>query len=111
MEENRTLFRTIPFSINQAETFRSRLVGLMFRRTPLHNEGLLLAPCNSIHMCFMHFPIDVIFLSSENKIIKLVHQLKPWRFVMPVKGAHSVLELPAGTISKFKFTENEYLHF
>ncbi|MFC4321745.1 DUF192 domain-containing protein [Litchfieldia salsa] len=103
------IYRTIPYSIRKASTFFSRLKGLMFRINPLNQEGLWILPCNSIHMCFMFFPIDVIFLDKEYKVVKLVRGLKPWRIVSPVSGAHSVLELPVGTIDYFQISEGQYI--
>ena len=88
------------YTITKADTFSSRLKGLMFRRKPLIEEGLWIIPCNSIHMCFMNFSIDVLFINKNREIVKLVENLQPWRFIKPVKNAHSVLELPAGTIKQ-----------
>ncbi|WP_226658802.1 DUF192 domain-containing protein [Pseudalkalibacillus hwajinpoensis] len=104
-----TLYRTLPIAIVKADTFLERLKGLMFRKRPLHEEALLITPCNSIHMCFMFFSIDVVFLSKQNEVIKVVHNLKPWRFVLPVKGAYSTLELPAGAIERYGVKEEDFL--
>jgi uncharacterized protein len=99
----------MPFSIKKADTFSTRLKGLMFRKKPLENEGLWISPCNSIHMCFMHFPIDAVFIDKQNNIVHLVENLQPWRMVMPVKGAHSVIELPAGTIQNLNLKNGQSL--
>jgi uncharacterized membrane protein (UPF0127 family) len=103
------LYRTIPYSIKKANTFFSRLKGLMFRRKPLNLEGLWILPCNSIHMCFMFFPIDIVFLDKDYKVIKMVKSLKPWRIVAPVPKAYSVLELPLGTIDFFRLKEGQFI--
>ncbi|GHH97573.1 DUF192 domain-containing protein [Neobacillus kokaensis] len=95
-----SLIRTIPYSIELADSFFKRLKGLMFRKDQLVGEGLWIIPCNSIHMCFMNFSIDAVFLSKEGRIVRLVEDLKPWRIVKPIKNAYSVIELPAGTIKK-----------
>ena len=108
-QENGSIYRTIPHTIVIADTFTSRLKGLMFRRTPIEQEGLWIVPCNSIHMCFMFFSIDVVFLDKNQKIVHLVRNLKPWKFVAPVKNAHSVLELPAGTIEEFTLVSGQYI--
>ena len=104
-----TLYRTIPYSIKKADTFIPRLKGLMFRKEPLKEEGLWIVPCNSIHMCFMNFPIDAVFLDQHQRIIKLVRNLKPWQIVTPVKHAHSVLELPSGSIDGLKLVEQQII--
>ncbi|MBT2727436.1 DUF192 domain-containing protein [Bacillus sp. ISL-75] len=99
--------KTIPYSINLADSFIKRLKGLMFRKDQLVDEGLWIIPCNSIHMCFMHFEIDAVFLNKEGQIVKLVEELKPWRFVKPVQNAYSVVELPAGTVNQFGLKQGE----
>lgn len=99
--------RTIPYKINVADSFTKRLRGLMFRKDPLEEEGLWITPCNSIHMCFMKFAIDAVFINQEGRIVSMVEELQPWKFVKPVQGAHSVIEYPAGTISKFNLKLGE----
>lgn len=101
--------KSLPYSIKIANTFSTRLIGLMFRKTPLNKEGLWITPCNSIHMFFMNFPIDAVFLDKKERIVKLVPDLKPWKFVKPVAQAHSVVELPAGTIVEFALQEGDFL--
>ena len=100
----------IPFNVKKADTFITRLKGLMFRKKPLENEGLWITPCNSIHMCFMHFPIDAIFLDEQNNIVHLVSELQPWRFVLPVKGAYSVIELSAGSIKRMNLQKGQHIN-
>ncbi|UTR11522.1 DUF192 domain-containing protein [Evansella sp. LMS18] len=100
---------SIPYNIKKADSFFTRLRGLMFRKEPLNEEGLWIIPCNSIHMCFMNFSIDAVFLDKDNKIVRTVTELKPWTFVAPVKGSCSVLELPANSIKKLKLTEGQHL--
>ena len=55
-----------------ANNFFVRLAGLMFRKELPKGTGLLLTSCNSVHMCFMRFAIDVIYVDKEYKIIKIV---------------------------------------
>jgi uncharacterized membrane protein (UPF0127 family) len=72
--------------------------GLMFRRTLGPGRGLWLNPCNGIHMMFMRFPIDAIFLDSKERVRKVYRRLPQWYGVVWfVWGAHSVLELPSGS--------------
>ncbi len=59
-------------------------------------EGILLRPCNQIHMFFMRFPIDVIFLDRDYNIIHISHEIKPWRVSRMVMKAGSALECQAG---------------
>ena len=80
-------------NVNVANTFYSRLIGLMFSKKLHANSALLLEPCNSIHTCFMNYDIDVIFLDNENKVIKVVRSIKPWRMTRIYFSAKKVLEL------------------
>lgn len=84
-------------NIKLASTFGQRLKGLMFSKEMI-GDGLLLDPCNSIHNCFMHFSIDVIFMDRDNRIIKILRNFKPWRFSWIYWKAVRTLELPAGKV-------------
>jgi len=87
--------------IRVAGSFWQRFRGLMLADEPAAGEGLLLSPCNSIHMMFMKFAIDAVFLDASNRIVALYEGLQPW---VGVSGWHrdvsSVLELKSGTIQK-----------
>jgi uncharacterized protein len=90
----------IASKVRLANTFLTRLRGLMFRLRLAPGSGLWLRPCQGIHTFWMFFPIDVIFLDRELRIVRLVEKLRPFRLTRPHFAAHSVLELEAGTISK-----------
>ncbi|MFA6031017.1 MAG: DUF192 domain-containing protein [Elusimicrobiota bacterium] len=79
-----------------ADGLRSRLVGLLGRSALGRGEGLWLVPCSQVHMFFMRFPIDVVFLDAKGRVLQVVRELRPWRVSPWVRGAHSALELPAG---------------
>ena len=72
-----------------------RLRGLLGRSSLEAGEGLLLRPTGSIHMAFMRFPIDAVFLDRDLVVVDVVRHLKPWR-VAGRRGAKAVLELAAG---------------
>lgn len=79
-----------------ANTFLLRLRGLMGRKQLPELTGLLLVPCDSVHMCFMRFSIDVVYLDKELTILKIVRNLKPWIGLSMCRGAWAALELNAG---------------
>ncbi len=79
-----------------ANTFLTRLRGLMFRQKLPPETGLLLAPCNSVHMCFMRFAIDVIYIDKDFNILKVVKDLKPWIGLSMCSKAWATLEMTAG---------------
>jgi uncharacterized membrane protein (UPF0127 family) len=84
--------------LDVANTSWARFVGLMGRSELPPGAGLLIEPCNSIHMFFMRFPIDAVFLDRERRVKRVVLKLKPWRISPIVFGAKSVVELPAGSL-------------
>lgn len=87
-------------SCRLATSMVARGVGLLNRSSLPQGEGLLIRPCSSVHCFFMRFPIDVLFLDAEGRILKLYAPLKQWRSSSWVRGAKQTLELPAGTIAK-----------
>jgi uncharacterized protein len=83
--------------IRMADTLTSRLIGLMFQATP-PGEGLLLDPCRSIHTFFMKYPLDIVFLDRQNKMVKIIRHLAPWRMTWIYFRAVKTLEVPAGRL-------------
>ncbi len=82
-----------------ADTRLTRLRGLLGRPPLPGGEGLALVPCASVHTCFMSAPIDVVFLTRDGEVLRVVPALRPWR-AASCRGAHAVLELPPGTCSR-----------
>ncbi len=79
-----------------ADTFLGRFLGLMGRAKLPPGRGLLLAPCNSVHMCFMRFAIDVVYLDADDRVLKVVENLWPWLGLSLCPGARAALEMTAG---------------
>jgi len=84
--------------LEPAHTAATRKKGLLGRDCFLPGEGLWIAPCESVHTFFMHFPIDLVYLDQKKRIRKVRSSVGPWR-MSACFSAKSVLELPAGTIS------------
>jgi len=84
----------------KADRFPSRGFGLMFRRSLPEKGGLIIEPCNSVVSIFMRFPIDVLFVSAEGKVLHVLRHMKPWRVSRIVRGSKCVVELPAGAIDR-----------
>jgi len=91
--------REVAAHVVQAANLLSRGLGLMFRRELPAGHGLAIAPCNSIHMFFMRFPLDVAFLDREGTVLRVYHGIRPWRVSRIVRGARTAIELPAGTLA------------
>ncbi|TAN32601.1 DUF192 domain-containing protein [bacterium] len=84
--------------LEMPRTFIGRGIGLMFRRTLEPGRGMWIAPCNGIHMMFMSFAIDAVFLDGRERVRKVYRNLPAWWGVVWLEwGAHSVLELPSGS--------------
>ncbi len=96
---NETKGTVIAQEVRLARSLWSRFRGLMGQRSLPEGQGLLLEPCSSIHCMFMRFPIDVIFLDREGRVVKVAAEVKPWRLAA-AKGARSALELPAGIAAR-----------
>lgn len=90
-------------TVEIADTFFTRFCGLMLRRGLPKKHGLLLAPCSSIHMLFMRFSIDAIYIDKDFCIQKIVKDLRPWIGISACFSAWGVIEFPAGTAEKFHF--------
>jgi uncharacterized membrane protein (UPF0127 family) len=82
--------------------------GLLGRSELPVGEGLLLKPCGSVHMFFMRFPIDVVFLDRELTVVGVVPELRPWR-TAGRRGAKAALELPADEAARRRIAPGERL--
>jgi uncharacterized membrane protein (UPF0127 family) len=78
-----------------ADTVFRRLRGLLGKRELRPGDGIVLRPGWSIHTAFLFFPIDVVFVSPDQVVMKVVRNLKPWR-ASTCRGARDVVELAAG---------------
>lgn len=96
---NKTRDTLIAQSAAVADTLLKRMKGLMARKNFAPGEALIITPCNSIHTFFMRFPIDVLFVDRDNKIVAQGIEIKPWQVSPIYWRAKFVVELPCGTIS------------
>jgi uncharacterized membrane protein (UPF0127 family) len=93
-----------------------RFMGLMGRASLAPGAGLWLPGTNGIHMMFMRFPIDAVFLGRPDAdgaraVVSVHRSLRAWRGLVPlVRGAHGVLELPAGTIDATGTAVGDLVH-
>jgi uncharacterized membrane protein (UPF0127 family) len=84
-----------------ASNFVARGLGLMGRSRLPENAGLLIHDCNGIHMMFMRFPIDAVFVDKRGVVVKTYRRLRPWIGLVPlVWRANKVAELPAGAVDR-----------
>ena len=88
----------------------ARMRGLLGRKELPSGEGILLKPSGSVHTFFMRFPIDVVFLDRELRVVVIAPDVPPWR-MRGARGAKAVLELTAGEASRRALTEGQALVF
>jgi hypothetical protein len=93
-----------------ADSGPKRNKGLLGRKGLAAGEGLWIIPCESVHTFFMQFAIDLVYLDRKNKIRKICESVPPWRLSVCL-SAHSILELPAGTIRSTETQRGDTLEF
>ena len=94
-----------------AGSFFSRLVGLIGRKSLGASEALVITRCQSIHMFFMRFPIDVVFIDEKNRVVGLVKNIKPFQMSPVFWKADRAVELPQDTISRLNTKIGDNLLF
>lgn len=96
---NRNTGEVILQELNIADTFMKRFLGLMGKKELKPGSGLKIEPCSSIHTFNMKFPIDVLFVSEDHKVLKLIISMKPGKVSSVVKGAKYVIEANADELT------------
>lgn len=81
-----------------ARSLRDRTVGLLGTTELPAGEGLWIERAPSIHMFFMRYPIDAVFIDGQGRVLRVIEHLRPWRIVVWVPGARDCIELPAGSV-------------
>lgn len=102
---------TLVGHVAEARTAWARMIGLLAHDSLPIGEGLLLAPAWSIHTWFMRFPIDVVFLDRESRVLRVFPALGPWRLVSGTRKGHTVLEFGAGTLARTPLAPGDLVRF
>lgn len=95
--------------VDIADRFWSRLRGLLGTQSLAREKCLLIAPCNSVHMLGMRYAIDVAYLDDDNKIIKIVENLRPWTGCSICLKAKNTLELARGAVQYYDLQVGQIL--
>lgn len=90
-----------------ANTFFTRLRGLLGRSEMPKNTALILSPCRQVHTFFMRFTIGVIFL-DEQGVVLCKEVLKPWRVSKLVKNAAIVVEVAPDAVGEINVGDMLY---
>ena len=97
-------------NVSKTSNFLERMRGLLISSPLTENEGLLIAPCSSVHTIGMRYAIDLVFLDRQLTIVKTVRSLKPWR-IAASNASSMVLELAADSLDKLQLTTGQQLEW
>lgn len=89
--------------LQRTETIAERMRGLLGRTELAADAGLLITQCGAVHTLGMRYALDLIYLSRDWQVKKLVRRLTPWRF-SACPGASMVIELPAGRLDTLQLS-------
>ena len=107
---SRTQNRILIPRLGEAISYWQRSKGLLGTRALALDQGLWVHRCNSIHTFFMNYPIDVVFLNKDLRVVATKENIAAFRLTVPVWQARSVVELAAGQISALGIRVGEELH-
>ena len=90
----------------------SKAKGMMLRKKPVPMIFTFSKEKKvSLHMFFVFFPIDVLFLGADKKIIEIKERFKPWTFYRPKSKALYIVELPAGIVRRTRTKVGDKIEF
>ncbi len=95
--------------IRLADTYFSRLIGLLGQTSLAPDTGLWIVPGNSIHTFGLTFPIDLVLLDRRKKVVGVREYVRPFSITRPRLNVHSLIELPAHTIYRSRTEPGDQL--
>jgi len=98
--DNVTRGTTVGERVRVASSSLDRSIGLLGTREVKPGEGLWIERAPSIHMFFMRYAIDAVFVGKNGRVTRVVANLRPWRVVWWARGARDCLELRAGAAAE-----------
>jgi uncharacterized membrane protein (UPF0127 family) len=108
---NLTRGKSLAERADRAETFFARLKGLLGRRPLADGEGLWISPCRSVHSIGMRYPLDVLFLDGQGKVIGAIPDFPPMRLTRIFPEAKGALELPRGALLRTDTACGDFVEF
>ena len=108
---NQTRDTMVGDRVTVADTSLRRMVGLLGRSELGTGEGLWIRPSSGVHTIGMRFPIDVVGLDKNHRVIKLWRCLRPYRMTSVSAALRSVVELPPGRILESQIQIGDLFHF
>ena len=95
---NQTRESFLSLGVAAADTTLARLKGLIGKLTLGLDDGLWIVPSRGIHTVGVLFPLDLVYLDEDHKVIHVVESFPTFRISPLITHAASVLELPTHTI-------------
>ena len=108
---NKSKNTIIARNVSLADTFWTRMKGLLGSEEIVAGEALVITKCQSIHMFFMRFAIDAIFVDDQDRVVGLVEGIRPFRLSPIFFRSRYVIELKAGTIAATKTSLGDHLEW
>lgn len=103
MLKNKTKNKVLAKKAKVCKNIFSKAIGLMFSDRKTLKTLIFIfnkEKTTPLHMFFVFYPIDVLFLNKNKKVIEIKENLKPFRIIIPKKPAKYIIELPNKTIKK-----------
>lgn len=97
-------------AVEVADSHAKRNKGLLGRDGLASGEGLWIVPCEAVHTFGMRFPIDLVYIDRKRRVRKVRSSVRPWR-MSACLSAHSVIELPSGTVRATQTVRGDTLEF
>jgi uncharacterized membrane protein (UPF0127 family) len=98
-------------AIEVAATAAQKVKGLLGRDCLADGQGLLFKAAASLHTFFMQFPIDILYMDKNGKVLKSARGVRPFKLVMAPFRAYYALELPVGAIQRSGTRVGDHLSF
>jgi len=97
MRERRLLHngRSLAPRVLACETFLERARGVTLRRARQASPVVKIVPCAGVHTLGLRAPIDVVFTDRQGRVLRCVHELRPWRAAVCAR-AFVAWEMPPG---------------
>jgi uncharacterized protein len=108
---NEATGKNIADNLVVAGTLLARMKGLLGRNSLPSGEGLLIKSCMGIHTFGMKYPLDIVFLNRENRVVAVKRNMPPNRVTGLCFSASSVLELPVGTLDSSETSPGDTIVF
>lgn len=111
---NTTRHKILASDFTLCTTPFSQARGLMFSKRKTHKTLIFVFDHDhkvSLHNFFVFYPIDVVFLNAEKKIVEIKENFEPFTLYFPQQTARYVVELPSGTVKTTKSSVGDYITF